>query len=74
MSEQIFTIGEVADRLRVSPQTIRRWQRQGRAPIRRAWTGRRRFTEADLRLLTALAGLDERQPDATLRPATERSE
>ena len=30
MNERLFTVREVADRLRSSPETVRRWLRQGK--------------------------------------------
>jgi len=42
-------IGQVAEKLGVSRDTIRRLERRGLVAGKRDWAGHRRFTEADLR-------------------------
>lgn len=46
--EKLYLVGEAADYLRVNPQTIQRWVREGR--LKALWSGRRMvFTEGQLR-------------------------
>ncbi len=42
-------IGQAAEKLGVSRDTIRRLERRGLVAGKRDWAGHRRFTEADLR-------------------------
>jgi DNA-binding transcriptional MerR regulator len=47
--EKLYSITEVADKLRVSPATIATWIRLGLAPAsRQDELGRNRWTEADI--------------------------
>ena len=50
MSKQ-YSIGEFAKRLGRSPQTIRRWEREGKLVAKRHPSGHRYFDEADVRLM-----------------------
>ena len=44
----VYLIGECADRIGRSPQTVRRWEREGRITARRTPTGQRYFDESDV--------------------------
>ncbi len=54
-------IGELARRLGVSRDTIRRWEEMGIVKPARDWAGHRRFTEADLALLLPMVKEGRRQ-------------
>ena len=50
MSKQ-YSIGEFAKRLGRSPQTIRRWEAEGKLQAKRLPSGHRYFDESDVRLM-----------------------
>jgi excisionase family DNA binding protein len=49
MEDELLTVKEVAARLKVNPQTVRRWIRSGRLPARRYGARGWRVSAADLR-------------------------
>ena len=48
---KLYRIGEFARRVGKSPQTIRRWEREGRLKAKRLSSGQRYFDESDVRLV-----------------------
>lgn len=56
-----YLIGEVAKAARVSPQTLRVWERQGLLAPRRSRGGQRLYSEADLRAAGQVSQLRRRQ-------------
>jgi hypothetical protein len=55
VSENLYRIGDVASYLGKSISTVRRWERQGRAPRARRVNGMRRYSESDLHALARIA-------------------
>lgn len=53
-----FFISGAADRVECHPATIRRLEARGLISPRRTWSGRRIFTERDIRRLCELLGRD----------------
>jgi excisionase family DNA binding protein len=51
--EGLLTPGEVADRFRVTTETVRRWTNAGKLGSVRTPGGRRRYREAEVRALLA---------------------
>lgn len=47
-------IGDLAQRLNVSTDTLRRLEQQGKLSPQRDWAGHRRYTEDDVRCAQAL--------------------
>lgn len=54
----MYRIGEFAARIGKSPQTVRRWEREGRIVAKRTPTGQRYFEESDV-LAVLKPGFDE---------------
>ena len=56
MNRTVIRIGDAAARIGVHPQTLRRWEREGRIDraTRNALTGQRRYEEADIERLILL--------------------
>lgn len=54
--DQLMTGGDLAKRLRVSADTVRRWAREGRIPEVRVSRKVRRFREADVLAALEMAG------------------
>src|SRR5687767_10997649 len=54
----MYRIGEFGKRIGRSPSTVRRWEREGRITARRAASGQRYFTDADVRQVLQ-PGFDE---------------
>ena len=56
MNKTVIRIGNAAARIGVHPQTLRRWEREGRIhrATRNALTGQRRYEEADIERLIEL--------------------
>jgi excisionase family DNA binding protein len=52
MDDELLTVKEVAARLKVNPQTVRRWIRSGRLPAVRIGTRGHRVRATELRRLT----------------------
>lgn len=50
---RLLTPGEVADKFRVTPKTVRRWAASGRLTSVRTPGGHRRFWESDVRAVLA---------------------
>ncbi len=59
----IYRIGQAAELLGVSVDTVRRWADTGRLPVRRTRGGQRMVAGADLaRFAASMAGSEERMP------------
>ena len=58
MSSELMSVGKAAELLAVSPQTLRRWARQGRVSCVRLPSGHRRFRREDV--LPLLSSAEER--------------
>jgi excisionase family DNA binding protein len=65
--KRLLTVAQVADRLGVAPQTVRRWADQGFIPVARTPGGQRRFDaeqiEAFAATITPGPLLSEPEPD-----------
>ncbi|MEN6623840.1 MAG: helix-turn-helix domain-containing protein [Smithella sp.] len=46
--QQLYTISEAAELLRVNPITIRRWSKEGKINIIRIFNGKPRITKAEM--------------------------
>lgn len=51
MNETTYTIGQAAQQLGVSTDTLRRWERDGRIAPARTLKGHRRYTREDIEAL-----------------------
>lgn len=56
MNEITYTTGQAAQKLGVSVDTLRRWEREGKIEPERNPAGHRRYTEADLEQLRTQNG------------------
>lgn len=54
MTEKLYTISEVADKLGVSTKTLRRWEEDGKFASNRTLGGQRRYSISDLQILDAI--------------------
>jgi len=52
-TDTYFFTSEVAQLLRVSPQTVTRWAKEGKLPFLRTVGGHRRYPETEIRALIA---------------------
>lgn len=56
--DNVYRIGEFADRVGRSASTVRRWERERRITVKRTATGQRYFTDADVRAAMRMPGTD----------------
>jgi len=56
--DNVYRIGEFADRVGRSASTVRRWEREKRITAKRTATGQRYFTDADVRAALRMPGTD----------------
>lgn len=53
MNEITYTTGQAAQKLGISVDTLRRWEREGKISPERNAAGHRRYTEAELEAMQA---------------------
>jgi excisionase family DNA binding protein len=69
VDEQYYTLEEVADRLKVSPRSVKRWVADGKLPVIRlsAQKGSVRVADGDLRIFLDERRSKPRDPRHTLK-------
>lgn len=72
MSDKLLTIDEVAERLKVNPQTVRNWISRGELPETRVGARRVRVTESDLGQFLKLKDGAKQAASARPEPARRR--